>query len=368
MSSVCSDADVIRTRISVYDDDDTVLYAYEPNTAVAHANNPGSIPSDISYAQEQQKTVLEVLNHCQAIQDAIKNLDKKFDVISGKVTKIHRIHVKSLWQSRKPLGYTYKNYSYLLSRKSKSQKLKKKELSPRKTSSYVESYTPTIPVGRRDNDSCNIVASPYQSEDSLERDREAFYENQDLGLNQSHSPIFPQSYQPYYTSDNPAQGYSSMPNYSSAGLQGTNSIFSSAQAPTAVSTDITAQDRPSAVHNREMITYPPLLENKSLNCATSSVCIPVGYSATTLVGTDPGMLKQSCSGDPSAWSVEEVVLFLKCTDPHTFTQLADLFRQHDIDGKALLLLNSEMMIKYLGLKLGTTVKLCHYIEKLKGEK
>lgn len=40
----------------------------------------------------------------------------------------------------------------------------------------------------------------------------------------------------------------------------------------------------------------------------------------------------------------------------------------DIDGKALLLLKSDMMIKYMGLKLGTAVKLCHYIDKLKEEK
>lgn len=40
----------------------------------------------------------------------------------------------------------------------------------------------------------------------------------------------------------------------------------------------------------------------------------------------------------------------------------------EIDGKALLLLRSDMMMKYMGLKLGTAVKLCHYIDKLKGEK
>lgn len=59
-----------------------------------------SVVSDTAYNEEQQKTVLDVLTHCQAIQDAIQNLDKKFDVIHGKVSKIHRLRMKSLWQNR----------------------------------------------------------------------------------------------------------------------------------------------------------------------------------------------------------------------------------------------------------------------------
>jgi len=86
------------------------------------------------------------------------------------------------------------------------------------------------------------------------------------------------------------------------------------------------------------------------------------------IGTEPGILKQSFSDDPSTWSVDEVIQFLKHTDPQTLTPIADLFRQHDIDGKALLLLKSDMMMKYMGLKLGTAVKLCHYIDRLKEEK
>jgi polycomb protein SCMH1 len=37
-------------------------------------------------------------------------------------------------------------------------------------------------------------------------------------------------------------------------------------------------------------------------------------------------------------------------------------------GKALLLLTSDMMMKYLGLKLGPSLKICNIIEKLKGKK
>ncbi|XP_029419876.1 sex comb on midleg-like protein 2 [Nannospalax galili] len=83
---------------------------------------------------------------------------------------------------------------------------------------------------------------------------------------------------------------------------------------------------------------------------------------------DPSVLKQGFCKDPSTWSVDEVIQFMKHTDPHISGPLTDLFRQHEIDGKALLLLRSDLMMKYMGLKLGPALKLCYYIEKLKGVK
>ncbi|XP_021376792.1 sex comb on midleg-like protein 2 isoform X3 [Mizuhopecten yessoensis] len=71
--------------------------------------------------------------------------------------------------------------------------------------------------------------------------------------------------------------------------------------------------------------------------------------------------------DPLEWSIEEVIHFICDTDaaltPHT-----ELFRKHEIDGRALLLLNSDMMMKYMGLKLGPVLKLCNIVEKLKNKK
>ena len=45
-----------------------------------------------------------------------------------------------------------------------------------------------------------------------------------------------------------------------------------------------------------------------------------------------------------------------------------IFVLQEIDGKALMLLNSDLMMKYMGLKLGPALKLCHIIDKLKGKK
>ncbi|NWW94885.1 SCMH1 protein, partial [Rhynochetos jubatus] len=70
------------------------------------------------------------------------------------------------------------------------------------------------------------------------------------------------------------------------------------------------------------------------------------------------------SRDPSSWTVEEVMQFIRESDPQLGPH-ADLFRKHEIDGKALLLLRSDMMMKYMGLKLGPALKLTYHIDRLK---
>ncbi|XP_042190184.1 polycomb protein SCMH1 isoform X2 [Callorhinchus milii] len=74
---------------------------------------------------------------------------------------------------------------------------------------------------------------------------------------------------------------------------------------------------------------------------------------------------RSNSKDPSTWSIEEVMKFVREADPQALAPHADLFRKHEIDGKALLLLRSDMIMKYMGLKLGPALKLCYHIERLK---
>uniref|UniRef100_A0A3P8YLS5 SAM domain-containing protein n=1 Tax=Esox lucius TaxID=8010 RepID=A0A3P8YLS5_ESOLU len=68
---------------------------------------------------------------------------------------------------------------------------------------------------------------------------------------------------------------------------------------------------------------------------------------------------------PSTWSIDEVMQFVRDADPSALGPHAELFRKHEIDGKALMLLRSDMVMKYMGLKLGPALKLCHHIERLK---
>ncbi|XP_041660701.1 sex comb on midleg-like protein 4 [Cheilinus undulatus] len=80
---------------------------------------------------------------------------------------------------------------------------------------------------------------------------------------------------------------------------------------------------------------------------------------------DSGDCKRPAGKDPSRWGVEDVVWFIKEADPQALGPHAEAFRKHEIDGDALLLLKSEMMMKYLGLKLGPALKLCYHIDRLK---
>lgn len=78
--------------------------------------------------------------------------------------------------------------------------------------------------------------------------------------------------------------------------------------------------------------------------------------------------RRPSSRNPSTWTVEDVVRFVNDADPQALGPHVELFRKHEIDGNALLLLRSDMIMKYLGLKLGPALKLCYHIDKLKQAK
>ena len=46
--------------------------------------------------------------------------------------------------------------------------------------------------------------------------------------------------------------------------------------------------------------------------------------------------------------------------------MPNFFQKHETDGKALLLLKSDITMKYMGLKLGLALKICNIIAKIQG--
>ncbi|XP_021181737.3 polycomb protein Scm [Helicoverpa armigera] len=86
--------------------------------------------------------------------------------------------------------------------------------------------------------------------------------------------------------------------------------------------------------------------------------------ASSTTGAPP---PPSPAAPPADWSVEDVIGFIAAADQALATH-ADLFRKHEIDGKALLLLNSDMMMKYMGLKLGPALKICNLVSKIKNRR
>ncbi|XP_054158235.1 polycomb protein SCMH1-like [Oppia nitens] len=70
------------------------------------------------------------------------------------------------------------------------------------------------------------------------------------------------------------------------------------------------------------------------------------------------------STNPADWTIDDVIRHLITVDV-SLESHAETFRKHEIDGKAFLLLNSDMMMKYMGLKLGPALKICNITERLK---
>lgn len=93
------------------------------------------------------------------------------------------------------------------------------------------------------------------------------------------------------------------------------------------------------------------------------------------------------TNEPAEWTIEDVINYIALTDP-VLGQHADLFRKHvkfkiifcllllsdiiiflqEIDGKALLLLNSDIMMKHMSLKLGPALKICNLVNRIKGRR
>ncbi|XP_074600307.1 polycomb protein SCMH1-like isoform X1 [Brevipalpus obovatus] len=78
-------------------------------------------------------------------------------------------------------------------------------------------------------------------------------------------------------------------------------------------------------------------------------------SSTSINGGRPKNSSLNTS-DPTNWNTEDVINHLISVDPALQIH-ADMFRSHEIDGKAFLLLNSDMMMKYMALKLGPALKI-----------
>uniref|UniRef100_A0A182TRF7 SAM domain-containing protein n=1 Tax=Anopheles melas TaxID=34690 RepID=A0A182TRF7_9DIPT len=108
-------------------------------------------------------------------------------------------------------------------------------------------------------------------------------------------------------------------------------------------------------------------------CASTGGVGMGAYFATappTLVPSVPSFVPatpQMPRGPTTDWTIEDVIQFIAVQDP-TLAIHAELFRKHEIDGKALLLLNSDMMMKYMGLKLGPALKICNLVSRVKGRR
>ncbi|XP_013004356.2 sex comb on midleg-like protein 1 isoform X3 [Cavia porcellus] len=324
---MCTSASEARSQSPSHGEDEyvdiaeqsTILYpSPEDNT---YMNPQEQFQYDRAQTDERLRPFLDIIGHCQIIYDAVQQLDKKFDIIDRKLSKIERSRTKYSWSYRRPLGHSRKHPSSQVSNKAKSEEM---EMSGHCSSfSHSESYSPISPVRRPQNtgDRNNVISSFHY--EVLPGEMETLQEREQ------------------YTGS-PAQ-----------------SIFSGV-SPIAPAAPLT-QREPSLTHTFAMGS-PEREPTRSSFRNTSS------FATSSPIETNAAVRRLTLPDDPVNWSVEDVILFLNHTDPKISDPLNRLLRKHEIDGKALLLLDSEVVMKHMGLKLGPSLKLCHYIEKLKDEK
>ncbi|XP_013362469.1 PREDICTED: sex comb on midleg-like protein 1 [Chinchilla lanigera] len=264
--------------------------------------------------------------------------------------------MKYSWYYRKPLRQSRKTNISSVPREVKPEEV---EMSGHCSSfSHSESYSPTSPVRRPQNDAEENVMMPSYTYDHLSEGQ-----HEDL-----------QEREPYGGSPTPSN--SSIRRDTCADMSGPPLFDSgSPRFPDmgACPADISSiapiasltQRNPNLTHSFNMSNHPGGQDREP---ALSSFHNPSGFATSSPIESNRADLTQTLPDDPLNWSVEHVILFLNNTDPHVANSLSRHLRRHDIDGKALLLLNNELAMKYMGLKLGTCLKLCHYIEKLKEEK
>nr|XP_057944714.1 polycomb protein SCMH1 isoform X2 [Doryrhamphus excisus] len=136
-----------------------------------------------------------------------------------------------------------------------------------------------------------------------------------------------------------------------------------------VSADYRATKRERPYYTSHSHTPPPLRRVSSNPTEHGPVATHRRVEASSTTGPDQVTQdKEGPGNNASSWSVDEVIRFVQSADPLTLGPHVELFRKHEIDGRALMLLRSDVIMKYMGLKLGPALKLCHHIEKLKQTK
>lgn len=158
--------------------------------------------------------------------------------------------------------------------------------------------------------------------------------------------------------------------------ESSDSRVGSCTAPTTASSSVTTPTTSAcSMGNNTVSTYYGSAVNNTIVSNTSNTTstlpaknprksVPEQEAATS---TTPSEAPPKTPADPSEWSIEDVIQYIAFVDPVLGTH-ADLFRKHEIDGKALLLLNSDMMMKYMGLKLGPALKICNLVNRLRGRR
>ncbi|XP_039570267.1 BEN domain-containing protein 2 isoform X2 [Passer montanus] len=253
---------VMRTREEEYEDNDSVIYEYEPDYECE------SVLSEASYTGYQQNPLMEVLSYCQAMYDAIQKLDKKFDLLHRKVSEMQHTRIKPFLLKPKPVGFTYRSSSHLPSGKIRVQKPMERDLSLHRSSSGQGRHSPVVRIALQNghvqvNSKTKHVLQSFQLES-----------HQPVGRQSPPLPtiVSTHSLHSSYTATNGMPDLSPQSNLAPSIVESTVNIASSSPVP---SPSIPAPSEPSQENNAVELNYRNASEdvNISEELPSSSVFI-----------------------------------------------------------------------------------------------
>merc|ERR1711997_855420 len=111
-----------------------------------------------------------------------------------------------------------------------------------------------------------------------------------------------------------------------------------------------------------------LAQEKAKALAAAASALPPATATVSSSTLPPPILEpEELPKDPTLWTINNVISHLSQLDC-TLRPHVEMFRAHEIDGNALLLLTSDMMMKYMNMKLGPALKICNIINMIQGKK
>ncbi|XP_026504935.1 uncharacterized protein LOC112102769 isoform X2 [Terrapene carolina triunguis] len=236
---------LIRSRETEYEDGGSVIYEYEPDYEC------GSVVSEASYTGDQQKTLMEVLNYCQAMYDAIQKLDKKFDLLHRKVSEMQHTRMKPLLLKPRPIGFTYRSSNHLPHGKIRVQKPMERESSLHISPPGQGGPSPSMRVRlQKSHLQANSAIKPVQQTLQLESQQPLLRQSPPLP-----TIVSTHSLHPPYTVANRIPDLPPQPSLVTTVMESTANVASSAVGSPMVSSVMPTPSETSLGRNTMMMNY-----------------------------------------------------------------------------------------------------------------
>jgi len=146
---------------------------------------------------------------------------------------------------------------------------------------------------------------------------------------------------------------------------------SSASSSSSSSSSTSSETPPQTVATNSIEEFKPICNKRRSTTASATNGISTNDEEQTNnndASTQCKVMKLDkslSSVQVSDWTVDQVVFYIYQLNDSNFSSYIDMFRHHEIDGRALLLLTTDILMKYMGFKLGPALKMNNYIEKLR---